>query len=546
MKVCLENIGNIQKAEFEVGDLTIICGQNNTGKTYAMSSLYGLCMSSSGANLVLGADEWYEKRKIDIKSIFNELYGSPIWEPLDLGKDGMLFSIPLQNISYKLLSNIVKALCLDYSSTELFQDMFGKNFNSKLCNRPSINLEFPEVLFDYAKDFTVTNCANNTCPTFFLPSAGLLHDQTQNLAVSFDIHNDFLRAYIIDGNSGTRVLSIGQEVIDWLKLPVRISGKSSNIYNWLDFLYYNAIEYTMRSLLMIIMCHKVFRNVQLLAVERSGIVLFDKDLNITSQHAIVQSLQSGVKLQELQELSQYLQYPKSIKDNINFMRDLGQMIKDYPSCELAQTHSAQYQVIMSLFDEIAQGSYLYDDYKGVQFQPILGNNHEMLSIKHISSSIKSLIHLNFYLRHLAQKGDMLMIDEPELNLHPHNQRKMAVLVTMLVNIGIKVMVTTHSNFFINELNSLMMLHNRYYDNDHGTLEENQQLVKDVLQQQGYKQDILSLLLSSTGVKAYIAKQENGNVVIDPIKIDQYGMQDTGFYDDVDAMYEMQTRLSQGL
>lgn len=28
-------------AKFEVGDLTIICGENNTGKTYATYSLYG-------------------------------------------------------------------------------------------------------------------------------------------------------------------------------------------------------------------------------------------------------------------------------------------------------------------------------------------------------------------------------------------------------------------------------------------------------------------------------------------------------------------------
>lgn len=31
----------LDEAEFEVGDLTIICGENNTGKTYATYSLYG-------------------------------------------------------------------------------------------------------------------------------------------------------------------------------------------------------------------------------------------------------------------------------------------------------------------------------------------------------------------------------------------------------------------------------------------------------------------------------------------------------------------------
>ena len=41
MKVQVENLGPLRVAEFEIGDLTIICGANNTGKTYATYALYG-------------------------------------------------------------------------------------------------------------------------------------------------------------------------------------------------------------------------------------------------------------------------------------------------------------------------------------------------------------------------------------------------------------------------------------------------------------------------------------------------------------------------
>ncbi len=40
MKIHIKNIGMLDEAEFEVGDLTLICGENNTG-TYATYSLYG-------------------------------------------------------------------------------------------------------------------------------------------------------------------------------------------------------------------------------------------------------------------------------------------------------------------------------------------------------------------------------------------------------------------------------------------------------------------------------------------------------------------------
>ena len=50
-----------------------------------------------------------------------------------------------------------------------------------------------------------------------------------------------------------------------------------------------------------------------------------------------------------------------------------------------------------------------------------------------------------------------MVDEPELNLHPENQRKIARLFARLVNVGLKVFLTTHSDYIIREFNTLIML-----------------------------------------------------------------------------------------
>ncbi len=58
---------------------------------------------------------------------------------------------------------------------------------------------------------------------------------------------------------------------------------------------------------------------------------------------------------------------------------------------------------------------------------------------------------------MAQPGDLLIIDEPELNLHPSNQRKIGRLLAMLANNGIKVMFTTHSDYLMNEINNLIKL-----------------------------------------------------------------------------------------
>jgi len=41
MKFHVENLGPIKKADFELGDFTVITGLNNTGKTYMAYAVYG-------------------------------------------------------------------------------------------------------------------------------------------------------------------------------------------------------------------------------------------------------------------------------------------------------------------------------------------------------------------------------------------------------------------------------------------------------------------------------------------------------------------------
>ena len=41
MKFKIENLGIVKSAEIELSDFTLICGENNTGKTYIAYSIYG-------------------------------------------------------------------------------------------------------------------------------------------------------------------------------------------------------------------------------------------------------------------------------------------------------------------------------------------------------------------------------------------------------------------------------------------------------------------------------------------------------------------------
>ena len=85
-----------------------------------------------------------------------------------------------------------------------------------------------------------------------------------------------------------------------------------------------------------------------------------------------------------------------------------------------------------------------------------------------------------------------MVDEPELNLHPANQRRIARLFARLVNLGVKVFITTHSDYIVKELNTLIMLN---HDKPH---------LKRIAKENGYRQ---SELIRSDQVKVYMAQEE---------------------------------------
>ncbi len=74
-----------------------------------------------------------------------------------------------------------------------------------------------------------------------------------------------------------------------------------------------------------------------------------------------------------------------------------------------------------------------------------------------ASMTKAVAGLVFYLRHKSAKGDMVFIDEPEVNCHPDVQVLMARIFARMVNAGLRLVVSTHSDYIIREINNLIML-----------------------------------------------------------------------------------------
>ena len=125
----------------------------------------------------------------------------------------------------------------------------------------------------------------------------------------------------------------------------------------------------------------------------------------------------------------------------------------------------------------------------------LSVKNKRIKMQLAGSAVKSLSSLVLYLRFQAAENTSLIIDEPEINLHPDNQRVVARILAKMVNRGIKVIVSTHSDYIIRELNHLMLM----------SAHKDSEDTKELMERYGYEE---SELLNPNEVGAYLFKRND--------------------------------------
>lgn len=394
----IKNIGAIKEAQIEMGNLTVICGKNNTGKTYLTYAIYGFLTS---------------------------------WASLTTKKN--------RDISSKLVFDKI---------TSEYNDLITVDTHHK----SEINVFFKYICKEYIKIIHRFFSANTD--EFIRSELGLI-----------DFNFYYRKKEIRDEMFKTKALG-SQRAEDMIILSLQ---ELKNIFD----------------------------NIFILTAERTQTRLFQKELDITRNELITEK-----KFEILEKNLSNISIP--IRDNLDFARETDRIIKSNSFLK------EQYPELLQEIEEILGVSYEVND--GMLRIYDKKANH---TIPHYmaSTSVRSLADMHLWLKHIVQKGDLLMIDEPELNLHPENQIKMARLFAKLVNVGIKVWITTHSDYIVKEVNNLLMFSNDF--------PEKEEIMKDF----GYQENEI---LKKEDVRMYIA--EGGTV--EKVGIDHLGMVKTTFDDTI--------------
>jgi predicted ATP-dependent endonuclease of OLD family len=188
--------------------------------------------------------------------------------------------------------------------------------------------------------------------------------------------------------------------------------------------------------------------------ERSALNLLSKELvkeKALERDELFRQINANHNLEQMvkslkQNSSLMPRYPLAINDYIYFINDL---------LYIKQNESEYAALANEIEKSLMPGKVSVNEFGELQFSP--HRQRKPLRLHLSSSLVKSLAGLVIYFRHLARKNDVIIIDEPELNLHPDNQRLIARILANAANKGFKIILSTHSDYIIKEFNNLIML-----------------------------------------------------------------------------------------
>lgn len=148
-----------------------------------------------------------------------------------------------------------------------------------------------------------------------------------------------------------------------------------------------------------------------------------------------------------------------------------------------------------------------------------------LALHQASSMVSELAPVVLYLRHLIERNNVLIIEEPESHLHPGMQVELTRQLAKLVDAGIRIIVTTHSEWLLEELANLV---------------KRSELSKEKRDGKG------TLRPDQVGAWLFEPKNRPKGSVIREIALDESGTYPSGFDDVAVALHNDWAEISSGI
>lgn len=392
-RMIVESLGPIKKAEINLAKETIFLGKNNSGKTYISYLLYGVFQRLNHMKLEILNP--YIKRKFQ---------DSEVQTSINLDKSE-LFNYFLKQITKKMNDHIKEDLT--------------RIFNIAEAEFKECKIQFSEADFD----FLIQNAMAEKIAGVY-KRRSFIHQLSGDICIKEDSKEWHFELkdieYLDEGGISVKFKNAAEKIKDF--------------FNRIVLLVFTSEVFSIPSVLYI-------------PAERNGINVFRKELNIRRSSETFNVFE--------EDITQIAKYPLAIADYMKYLNVINMNIEE--GVFERNKDSKREALWMEFSEHILNGKYEYDEEANEYYYreiASIGNNRDIkykkkrIPLQIASSSTKSLFGLEYYLKYRFSKGDILFIDEPEMNLDPSNQVRMASILTKLINYGVKVIISTHSDYLV--------------------------------------------------------------------------------------------------
>ena len=438
---------------------------------------------------------------------------------IDLSKKLSVFCGP-NGTGKTYLAYLIYALTSQYNrnignslSTDKIKELFENN-ETNITIDSKVLLEYKSGIFRSVKDnlWNIFALSENKSEKYF--------KDTEIICLTTD--NDFLDIINkIEIDEPVKLFGFEFNLLkksNSLDVNIRLSDKiikNSDFKNFLDLLLLSSI-YSILSFYPI-------TSSTIFPVERNSIYTFSDELSINNNERfeLIKELSAGKKDINPIELffKRTTRYPQPIRDGLRVAEDLENIQKN---------NSLFFDFAEEIENELLKGKVGITSEGNVEFASEKAPRIK-LSFHQSSSIVKTLSSLVIYLKHLASYNDLLIIDEPELNLHPDNQVKLTRIFARLINKGLRLVISTHSDYIIREINNLIMFSNVDAKEDFSSIYNYN------------KGEYINL----NDVSAYFFNYKNERAKqteVTPIKIDKYGFEVETLDNTIDYLNEISNDL----
>ena len=392
VNITVKNFGPIEKAKIDLRPLTVFVGESNTGKTYLAALIYALHQNFEGFSQLPWANS--------AASFLGLVYG------------------PRRRFSPSLQDKV------EQEKLEMLEKLNTPGRPFKLSDLPQQMHAQIESRLENQEDFTneIKRCFDLETASKLIRFTG---SQDNEMKISLSVRKGDQTYWDFKARVAGSADPTITEHIDPDMILLDIKDETLNLGDLLDFL---------------LTPHGVAEKSYYLPAARSGIM--------ESRDVIATALIKRVTRISLDRLE--------VSTFSGMIADFLEQLFNYK--ERKESPNKVTRVAEQLETELIEGKIevkrpMPEAYPEFLYRP--DQAKEGLRMSHSSAMVSELAPLVLFLRGIVKQGDLLIIEEPESHLHPSAQTKIAQTLARLVRAGVNVLITTHSNYLLQQIGNLI-------------------------------------------------------------------------------------------